>query len=166
MKGGDHMGYYHPALICQNGHVITTNANDASFSTPYCSKCGASTISSCPRCNHQIDGKYEVEGVLDLTGYTMQAPAFCPYCGKAFPWTETALQTAIELINESDSLTDSDKALFSENISDTLSETPKTKLATVRIDKVLRKAGTAVATGVKDILVEICAESVKRVLFP
>lgn len=160
------MGYHHPALICLHGHVITTDASDASFSTPYCSKCGASTISSCPHCNHQIDGKYEVEDVLDLTSYSMQAPAFCPYCGKAFPWTETALQTAIKLINESDSLTDSDKALFSENISDTLSETPKTKLATVRIDKVLKKAGATVTTSVKDILVEICAESVKRILFP
>ncbi len=160
------MGFHHPALICLNGHVITTNADNSSFTTPYCSKCGKKTISSCPNCQHQIDGKYEVQGILDLTGYDMTAPAFCPYCGKPYPWTQLAIDAAIAIINETDNLTESDKTTFSDNISDILSETPKTKLATIRINKVLKKAGSTITAGVKDVLVEICAESVKRVLFP
>ena len=160
------MGFYRPALICTNGHIITTNASHSSFSTPYCAKCGAPTISSCPNCHHQIDGDYHVDGVINLAGcYDMQLPAYCPYCGNPFPWTETAINSAINLINAAESLSNEEKVIFKENVSEILSETPKTKVSTIRIHKILTKISPTIANGIKDVLVEVCAESVKKILF-
>lgn len=59
------MGHYNNATICLNGHVVSKyQANYQKF----CSKCGKETYSKCPECNSPIHGKYEVDGIVDLSG--------------------------------------------------------------------------------------------------
>ena len=54
-----HGNWYDTAQICINGHVI----NSMSISHPehnkkFCDKCGALTITNCPKCNTPIKGHY------------------------------------------------------------------------------------------------------------
>lgn len=71
------MGHYNNATICLNGHVVSKyQANYQKF----CSKCGKETYSKCPECNSPIHGKYEVDGIVDLSG-SYNRPDYCYNCG-------------------------------------------------------------------------------------
>jgi REase_DpnII-MboI/Uncharacterized protein conserved in bacteria (DUF2321) len=73
--------------VCLDGHVI----NDSYHKYPdcnkdFCDKCGAKTITSCPKCSHPIPGDMQDTGVVMLGGFRENAPDFCQYCGEKFPW--------------------------------------------------------------------------------
>ncbi|NRY58845.1 hypothetical protein DE169_004073 [Clostridium acetobutylicum] len=106
------MGTYRTAQICLNGHEITTSANTSpELMENFCSKCGAATITNCPICNTPIRGSYHVEGVLSL-GHEYKIPSYCHNCGKPYPWTKTALESANALIEEDENLNSDEKNNF------------------------------------------------------
>lgn len=83
------MGHYNNATICLNGHVVSKyQANYQKF----CSKCGKETYSKCPECNSPIHGKYEVDGIVDLSG-SYNRPDYCYNCGAPYPWTKIILDS-------------------------------------------------------------------------
>ena len=84
-------GVYRTAQICKNGHVITSNTNNTARLSNFCPECKAETISSCPKCNTPIRGKYDVPGVISISSYT--PPKYCHHCGHPFPWTENIQQS-------------------------------------------------------------------------
>lgn len=160
------MGTYRTAQICLNGHEITTSADSSPELTEnFCSKCGAATITKCPNCNAPIRGYYHVEGVLSL-GHKYKVPSYCHNCGKPYPWTKTALESAKALIDEDENLNSEEKKQFFETLPDLIVEspTPKTQLATARFKKFISKVATYTADGVKSIIVNIASETIKKSL--
>lgn len=94
------MGHYNNATICLNGHVVSKyQANYQKF----CSKCGKETYSKCPECNSPIHGKYEVDGIVDLSG-SYNRPDYCYNCGAPYPWTKIILDNAVMLVSLEDEL--------------------------------------------------------------
>ena len=121
------MGHYNNATICLNGHVVSKyQANYQKF----CSKCGKETYSKCPECNSPIHGKYEVDGIVDLSG-SYNRPDYCYNCGAPYPWTKIILDNAVMLVSLEDELDESMKELIKTAIPDLITETPATPIAIV-----------------------------------
>ena len=136
------MGWYHTALICLNGHVITDRLGSGPDSaSKFCKKCGAATVSKCQGCNTGIQGDYEVEGVA-VIGFGMRsAPKFCHNCGKPYPWTAARIEAAKTLADEIDELSESEKLLLKSSIDDIVTDSPKTDVGIVRFKKYASKGG-------------------------
>lgn len=82
------------AQVCPNGHVATEASQKfPEFTRQFCETCGEKTLISCPSCNRPIRGQYQGEVAVE----EYKPPAYCFACGKPFPWTESAIQSAIEL---------------------------------------------------------------------
>ncbi len=156
---------YDTAQVCPNGHVANSMAATYPDSNQeFCEKCGEATITACPRCNSTIRGHNHVPGVFGLCEY--HPPAYCHSCGKGFPWTERAMQAAIEMAVESGDLDATEQQQFSESVQEVARDTPKAQVAGSRIRRLLGKMGHATASAIRDILVDIASESVKKMIWP
>lgn len=156
---------YYTMLVCENGHVLTDSLEISSDDSAYCSKCGAKTLTRCPSCGAKIRGDIRDSGVV-MIGYTTPAPKYCPECGAPFPWTSANLEALKELAELDDELNEADTIELVDSAERAMSENPRTKVAALKIKKVLSKAGKVTATAAKDLLVEIVAESAKRIIWP
>ncbi|WP_318531287.1 DUF2321 domain-containing protein [Lactiplantibacillus pentosus] len=103
----------------------------------------------------------EMESYLYQLVGPVPIPKYCKNCGKPYPWTESAVKSAQDLISYSELSSDEVKD-FQGSIPDLLSDTPKTKLASTKFKIYAAKAGTVVAQGLRDILVDIASEAVKK----
>lgn len=158
------MGTYHTAQICLMGHAINSSADRyTELNEKFCSKCGAETISACPHCNAPIRGYYEVPGYVDLSG-SYRKPRFCHECGKAFPWTDSALKAAKDYASEIEDISPEDRELLVQSIGEVVRETPQTEVASMRIKRILRGAGSVVADGLKRILVDVVSDTARKTL--
>jgi hypothetical protein len=92
-------------------------------------------------------------------------PAFCHGCGKAFPWTASALEAARFLADETDSLSPTEREELKATFDDLVRDTPKTTLASTRFNKLMVKAGKGVAHAFRDIFVDIASETAKKLIF-
>lgn len=151
-------GYYLNATICLNGHVISSSV--ANY-TNHCSTCGETTISKCKNCSTNIRGEYEVPRVAVLGGF-YSPPNYCYSCGKPFPWTELILHNAVELISLDDELPDDIKEIIKLALPDLIVETPSTPVATAKYKKFMPDAAKYVQDGLKNILVDVVSETVKK----
>ncbi|RKJ20108.1 DUF2321 domain-containing protein [Butyricicoccus sp. 1XD8-22] len=153
------MGIYNSATICLNGHVISSTRFDY---TSYCDKCGNKSISICPSCNTVIRGAYENEIAID---FHYQAPSFCYSCGNPFPWIETLINNAVELIALDDNLSEENKAIIKSALPDLIVETPTTPLAAAKYKKFVPKAAKYIQDGLRNLLVDVASEAVKKSLW-
>ena len=154
------------ALICVNGHVINDrSASQHEHNTPRCDKCGAETITECAKCKTKIRGYYHVPGVVSLMG-PGPAPAFCPHCGTGYPWTESRLSAARELVRELDKLNENERGILSRSLDDLVRDTPNTAVTALRFKQLVAKAGRDATEGLKTILIEVLAESAKKLIWP
>lgn len=154
------MGYYNGATICLNGHVVSKyKANSQS----YCSRCGKQTFSKCSSCGAPIRGKYEQEGVVNLTGYYYK-PYYCYQCGAAYPWTEVIIKNAVELISLDEEMDETSKELIKSAIPDLLVDTPATPIAIAKYKKGVTKAGKIIRDSLYNLLVDVVSETVKKSL--
>jgi len=129
--------WYDTAEICLNGHIISSQAlSKPECHEEYCNSCGEKTIQTCQNCNSPIRGYYHRPNIAGIT--TINTPSFCYNCGNPYPWTETRLQAAQDLINEIDELSEEEKEKFADSLPDVIADTPKTPLAATRFNKVLR----------------------------
>ena len=152
------MGFYHEATICLNGHVASsTKANYRNF----CKECGLETISSCQYCSNDIQGEYEVPGVVSL-GFEYNVPSFCHECGKPYPWTEQVITNAIELLSLDEDLLDEHKEIIKSTFPDLVVETPVTPVAVAKYKKYMPKAAEYVQNGIKSIFIDVVSEAVKK----
>src|SRR2546426_7918430 len=103
---------YDVAQICRNGHVINDlSASQPEHNSPRCAKCGAETITACPKCETKIRGYYHVLNVVCLLG-PGPAPAFCPQCDTEYPWTDARLSDAREYVRELGRLSENEKGIL------------------------------------------------------
>lgn len=159
------MAYHDTQQVCTNGHQITdTYHRSPGFRQAYCDKCGAPTIISCQHCGAEIRGDYQVDGVIAI-GFSTPVPSFCAACGKPYPWTATSLEAASELATEMESLTSEEREALIGTIPDLVVESPRTIVAETRFKRLMSKAGPAAAGAMRDLLVDIVSESVKKSLY-
>ncbi len=159
------MGTYRVAQVCPNGHVATTSADQSpQLREAFCSKCGEATIMQCPSCNTSIRGYYYVEGVIGLGG-DYDPPAFCHNCGKAFPWTERKIASAVELVEVGADLSPEELQQFRSDLDELTKDSPKVQVASLRFKKVMGKVGTSIASGVRDIVVDVLSEAAKKAVW-
>lgn len=154
-------GYYKNATICINGHVMSSST---AGSQPYCDICGKHTVSQCVNCSTAIQGDYEIPEIA-VVGFSYYKPSYCYKCGHPFPWTETLINNAVELIALDDNLTDEDKAIIKSALPDLIVETPTTPLATAKYKKFIPKAAKYIQDGLKNLLVDVASETVKKSLW-
>lgn len=155
--------WYDVAQVCLNGHVINDSSKEYSqHNQKHCDKCGGETITNCPNCNTEIKGNYHVDGVFGSSGYYL--PSFCYECGKPFPWTKSKLDAAKDLADLADELDKEEKLELSNSLDDLIKDSPKTNVAIVKFKKLITKVGKPVAEGIKDILISIATEAVKKQL--
>ena len=93
------------------------------------------------------------------------APFYCHNCGKPYPWTQTTIDTAIELLSEEENLTTEEKNQIVESLPDIISQTPRTPLAATRVKKVFDKMTGAGKEGFEQLLSEITTESAKTLIW-
>jgi len=123
----------------------------------FCTKCGAETITDCPKCGEKIRGRYEETGII-VVGDKYNPPSYCHNCGSPYPWTKSAIDTAKALILEDELLSDMEKEKLTESIPDIVVETPKTQLAVSRFKKVLLKVGNFTAEGLRQFIIDFGCE--------
>ncbi len=158
------MSDYDVAQVCPNGHVANSTCQLLpGLTKTFCERCGEKTIVACPDCRAPIRGEY-TGGDFYTIGYSL--PAFCHNCGHAFPWTVRAMQVAIDLATESGKLTDLEQKQFTESVHEVTRDTPRTQVAASRMKRILEKAGKATADAVRDVLVDVTSEAVKKVIWP
>jgi len=157
-------GWYDIAQICLNGHIINAmTSTNPEHSMNFCDICGASTITNCQHCKHDIRGKYHVRGVLNSRYMT---PKFCLNCGTPYSWTDIKIKAAQELVLGLDNLTQVEKENLNKSLNDIIRDTPETTVAATKAKKLFAKAGRGVAEGFKNILVDIVSEAAKKMIWP
>ena len=142
------------STICKNGHYLKH------FTHKYCPSCGAETINSCTNCGNQIP-------FLNATSLVKNynVPSYCQFCGKPYPWTQSIIDTATEIVKEDELLTEEQTQQLCSCFPDLLSSTPKTQLALIRYKKIVDKALSTTSSALKDILIDIVSEAVKIALW-
>jgi hypothetical protein len=159
------MGTYRVAEVCPNGHASTSSADTSpELREKFCSQCGEPTFTQCPSCKASIRGYYYVEGVIALGG-SYEPPAFCHNCGSRFPWTERRIAGAVELVEVGAGLPAEELEQFRADLTELTRDSPKTQVASLRFKKVMAKVGTSVASGVRDIVVDVLSEAAKKAIW-
>ena len=129
--------------------------------SPHCSECGAETIRECPSCNSFIRGRHRAWRVV----HPYKVPAYCHECGEAYPWTQTALNSARELVEELDELDLEEKDKLNGSIEELVQNSPKAQVAAVRFKKLMKKAGQSGADAMHGILMNVVSVAVKNLIF-
>ena len=129
---------YDIAQICLNGHVITLNTNHCPMDKKsFCPQCGATAITECPNCHSLINGQPYFKEILDFAEddifrtdlkipQKFILPAYCPNCGKPYPWTKTFLEESNNIVDNLEDLSPEQKQELKLTFPDLIVETPKT----------------------------------------
>jgi hypothetical protein len=144
--------------------IASTAGSNSEFRKTFCDKCGEATVMACPDCESPIQGQYHCPGVIGFFKY--HAPHYCHNCGKPFPWTSRALEAARQLALDDDTLSDDESERFAKDLVEVTRETPQAKASANRIKKMLATMSVGTASAIRDILVDIVSESVKKMMWP
>ena len=160
------MDDYGIAQICLNGHVKSSKCNDDEINEKFCSICGQGIINKCEKCDTNLKGSYREVSVIDppywYPNRQYQKPSYCYNCGEPLQWTKLSKESAYELIELADALNDSEKKEFKNSIDDLILESPRTNTAVLKFQKFAKKAGTEITKGLRDIIVDLVSETVKK----
>ena len=153
---------YHTALICENGHVLSSNLEDQVDPPSHCSDCGAQALQHCSGCRKAIRGRQDTHPSFT----PWPRPAFCHACGEAFPWTKARRQALLDLAAEAEGLDDDDRQVLGEILPDLGIEGPRTELAASRALSLLHKLGGGTKDAIYMALADISSETAAKILKP
>lgn len=91
-----------------------------------------------------------------------EAPKFCHNCGEPYTWTKNALEAVSEYAKEISELDETEKELLIKSLPDLISDSPKQPTAIARFKKVGKKLSAETVGAMKDILVNVVSESVRK----
>jgi hypothetical protein len=135
---------YDVQQVCENGHQITGCYNlGKGERQKFCQKCGAPTICACPECHAEIRGDklgQEWGGQWDSIA-SSDVPLYCENCGKAYPWTESKIATAIQIFTEFGNLNDEEQKTIEKDINNVAKDIPQAELSAMRIKRIWEKYG-------------------------
>jgi hypothetical protein len=80
------------------------------------------------------------------------------------PWLESKINALQELIDFEDKLSKEQKETLNKNINDIINETPRTKVASMKIKTVLKDMRKETAHAARDIFVDIVSTTAKKIL--
>ncbi len=172
--------FYHQALVCEYGHLISGDCSTlANSPTPYCPQCGKPCISTCPSCGAPIRGDCykrlpiyrrscsssfwddssachtrEPEGFKGNTIAQCVVPSYCHACGSPYPWTESLIHEAENLVDLMDELTPEQKSALKECFPSLISDMPTTSRHSLIAAKILQSASTIAKTALQNLLAE------------
>ncbi len=73
------VAHYRTAMVCENRHIVTDDIEGSpGKKAPFCTECGAKTLTTSPNCGERIRGYYKVPHVMNLTGRVCACPALNP----------------------------------------------------------------------------------------
>jgi hypothetical protein len=155
---------YEGQQICMNGHLITNYATTHPEDRKnFCPECGKSTVMSCAHCNAPLRGEEIDPEVFFLGGFGFSPPAYCHQCGVPYPWTQTKIETAVELAAQVE--TDAHELeMIRQSIEDLATETPRTPLAIVRIKRLWAKSEEVIRPAIGKIFMDIASEAIQKQL--
>jgi hypothetical protein len=91
----------------------------------------------------------------------VEIDAYCYQCGAPYPWTVARLEAGrklIELSNEAPSEKESLKA----DLSAVTSDTPKAKVAALRLMRFIAKAGAEIGPPLRQIVIDVTTATIKK----
>lgn len=147
------------AKICLNGHALVER--HPLNSDEYCETCGAKMISKCPDCNNPIK-EWDYSGVAVLGTPDFERPLYCKSCGKPYPWTKSAIEATALMIQEDNELSELERKSLEDSLPDIIAETPKTKVASIRVKKALLSAGKFTAEAIREFVIDFGCELAKK----
>ena len=157
-------GRYDTAQVCMNGHVATSILeSNPERGRKFCEECGEKTINKCTGCNFAIPGQYD-SSCVDLRG-PYEPPKHCGNCGNAHPWTARRMQALAEAVEEFEEMSREDAAKFKDSVADVVDDTPKTKLAAMRIKSLIDKLSIPHQSMFNDLLLKVVCEAAQGPLF-
>lgn len=124
----------------------------------FCSECGAETIEVCPACGTPIRGARRDH----LGPQRYQKPAYCSKCGSPFPWQQSGLDSAVEVIGDLEGIDAEDRTSIQQALPDLARETPRTPRAKQILKTVVGKLGSGARSLLFEALKKIVTESTKR----
>ena len=155
-------GDWDTAQVCPNGHVATSSAIDMpEFRETFCSKCGERTIMECPDCEAPIRGHYR-----GGFGVRYHPPSYCLDCGESFPWTKRKIDGVVELVSAASDAKPEELAELEDDLQELVKDSPKVQAASIRFRNRMSKLGANVASGAREIIVDVLSEAAKKALFP
>ena len=102
--------------------------------------------------------------IVDLSG-SYNRPDYCYNCGAPYPWTKIILDNAVMLVSLEDELDESMKELIKTAIPDLITETPATPIAIAKYKKGIKCAGDILKNSMRQLLIDVVSETVKKSLF-
>ena len=149
------------AKICTNGHISVETL--PLRTREFCETCGAEMMSNCPNCGSTIK-EWHYYGIVVGSKPKLNKPMYCKSCGKPYPWTQAALEATSLMIQEDSELSELERQTLESSLPDIMVETPKTKLATIRVKKALLKAGEFTAETIRQFAIDFGCELAKQQL--
>ncbi len=147
--------------ICLNGHCkFSAHHID---SKEFCEECGAQMIDRCQWCGSTIK-EWVLRDVVIVGEIQYQRPAYCRKCGNPYPWTQSAIKAATEIIEEEASFDKEQKEKLISSIPDVLAETPRSKLAAIRFKNAMAKAGKVTGEVIRQFMLDFGCQLVKDIL--
>lgn len=156
--------YYDKAMICENGHLITSSLSiDSRQNQKFCDTCGSSCVTSCKNCNEPIKGSLNQANVVYLD-YIYPIPNYCNFCGEKFPWLKKKIEAIEKLIELAPEIDIKDRKMVLEYLPDLSINTPRTELAIITIKKILNKSKKYGKIILEKIITEVAADSIKELI--
>jgi hypothetical protein len=157
MPRGEGHSYY-TAVLCPNGHSTTSILElSPERDQPHCSECGQATIRACPSCGAAIHGS-----PANSVVWSYDPPKYCHACGAPYPWTAAALEAGTELAQILEGLSAAERQSLVASFDDLTRDTPRTAVAVLRTKTLLGRLTREGATALRQVLVAVATDEVKR----
>ena len=118
-------------------------------------------MDKCPNCDSTIK-EWHYNGVAVIGTPKFTKPLYCKACGRPYPWTEAAIEATALMIQEDTELSELERKTLEESLPDVIAETPKTKVASIRIKKALFTAGEFTADAIRQFVIDFGCELAKK----
>ena len=162
---------YDVQQVCENGHPITDCYNiSPEKRKKFCQECGAATITACLSCGEEIQGariKVSQSWIDARSGRQKMipemhadVPSYCFNCGKPYPWTESKIATAIQILMEFGKLDEKEKETIEQDIKNVARDIPQAEFSAMRIKKIWEKCSRAGY----EIIMEFASRTAAKVL--
>lgn len=161
-------GYYHVSQVCLNGHELTDRIDEnPEKESRCCPTCGERTIFACLHCASPIRGEYESLGFdPDYGRGTTPVPNYCHACGNPYPWTNRHKETARKMVDDLPRLSKKEKEVLKDCIDDLVDDTPEATYSASKFDELMKKTKKKAGNQLREFLIEVVAETAKRMSSP
>lgn len=128
-----------------------------------CELCGCEMIDRCLECG-AIVKEWEDSKIIKFSSSDDMLPAYCPNCGKPYPWTTEAIEMAVSALEEETELSGEEQERLIKVLPDILAETPDTPAAIALFEDAMASSGEQTAFALRGIVRECGCGAAKRQL--